>query len=108
MTKINHDTLGVRTFDPNETLRLLQSQRMKFFSWGGQAFTQHKGKWLRFKVNGHHHKGHVYITLNGADLYDVTLTTTKGTIVKEMTDIYFDELVDRIDVAIERIPEYEN
>ena len=51
-------------------------------------FTNYKNKVLRFKVNGHHHKGHVYVAVNGSDLYDVYLTTTRGNIVKEIKDIF--------------------
>ena len=92
--------------DMNGTLAVLRNDFWMFASWGGQAFTNHKDKVLRFKVNGHHHKGHVYLTVNGSDLYDVYLTTTHGNIVKEMRDIYFDELADRIDIAVERVDSY--
>jgi hypothetical protein len=59
-------------------------------------------------VRGHHHKGHVYIFLNGLDLFDVYLTNSKG-IIKDRTDeqgIYNDQLVEWIDEKIERIPDY--
>lgn len=95
-----------RPQDCHGTLQVLSHNRMVFFSWGATAFTNFKDKVLRFKVNGHHHKGHVYVVVNGADLFDVYLTTTRGTIVKEMNDIYFDELQSRVDNAIERIDEY--
>ncbi len=98
---------SVRTQDMNSTLQVLRHNPMVFFSWGVQAMKNFSNKILRFKVNGHHHKGHVYITVNGSDLYDVYLTTTRGNIVKEMKDIYFDELQTRVDNSIERIEEYE-
>lgn len=96
----------VRTQDCNETLQVVSHNKIVFYSWGATAFKNYQNKILRFKVNGHHHKGHVYIVVNGSDLYDVYLTTTRGNIVKEMKDIYFDELQTRIDNAIERIEEY--
>jgi len=59
-------------------------------------------------VSGHHHKGHVYIFVNGMDLFDVYLTTNRGTIVHKSGDmgLYFDQLVEWIDEKVERIPEY--
>ena len=56
---------------------------------------------LRFKVNGFNHKGHVYVGVNGLDLFDVYLTTTKGTIVKVITDIYLMDFIDIVDKAVE-------
>lgn len=97
---------SVRTQNCNETLSVLAHNKMVFYSWGAHAFKNYQNKILRFKVNGHHHKGHVYVVVNGADLYDVYLTTTKGTIVRKMEDIYFDELQSRVDNAIERIEDY--
>ena len=96
----------VRTQNCNETLQVVSHNRIVFYSWGATAFKNYQNKILRFKVNGHHHKGHVYIVVNGSDLYDVYLTTTRGNIVKEMKDIYFDELQTRIDNEIERIEQY--
>lgn len=96
----------VREQDMNGTLAVLRNDFWKFASWGAQAFKNFNNKVMRFKVNGNHHKGHVYVVVNGSDLYDVYLTTTHGNIVKEMIDIYFDELADRIDDSIERIDEY--
>ena len=106
--KLDLEKLGneSRVQDCNETLKVISHNKVTFWSWGAHAFKNYKNKVLRFKVNGHHHKGHVYVAVNGSDLYDVYLTTTHGNIVKEMKDIYFDEIQDRIDNAIERVEEY--
>ena len=52
------------------------------------------------------HKGHVYIFVNGMDLYDVYLTTTRGTIVEKSDGshggLYFDMLTDWIDDRVEK------
>lgn len=55
---------------------------------------------LRLKVNGRLHAGNVIIALNGSDYYEVYLQNDKGTecVNKE---VYFDELGDVIDRAIE-------
>jgi hypothetical protein len=58
------------------------------------------------RVSGHHHKGHVYIFVNGSDLFDVYLTTLQGTIKTIGTDLYFDQLAEWIDERVERIPDY--
>ena len=107
--KLDLEKLGneSRVQDCNETLKVISHNKVTFWSWGAHAFKNYQNKVLRFKVNGHHHKGHVYVAVNGSDLYDVYLTTTRGNIVKDMKDIYFDEIQDRIDNAIERIGEYE-
>ena len=68
--------------------------------------TNIENKGLMFKVNGHHHKGYVLITLDWMDTYDVHLVTTHGNIVKSFEMVYFDMLVEIIDNNIERIEEY--
>ena len=94
-----------------DLMDLLRSSGSIMMSWGSHNFIVDKKKgtqMFRMNVQGHHHKGHVYIFLNGLDLFDVYLTTTQGTI-KDRTDedgLYFDQLVDWIDEKIERIPEY--
>jgi hypothetical protein len=97
-----------RDMDCNEALALLKAYGWGFMSWGPSAFTNCKNKALRFRVNGHHHKGFVYISVNGADLYDYVLTDFNNVVVGEDTDIYFDELFERLDKAIEWIPEYKH
>jgi len=84
-----------------------------FASWGAHAFTVDKTKntrMFRMKVNGHHHKGHVYIFVNGMDLFDVYLTTIRGKIVLKSgaQGLYFDQLVEWIDNKIERIAAYKS
>jgi len=78
----------------------------KFHSWGANKFTNVYNYALKFNVNGHHHKGHVYIMVNGSDLYDVFITTNRGTILDTFKDIYFEDLFDVIDKRIEYISDY--
>lgn len=61
---------------------------------------------LRFRVNGHHHKGHVYLAVNGSDLFDIYLTSVRGNVKTVITDVFIDCLVDVIDNEVERIPAY--
>jgi len=76
------------------------------WSWGAHDWTKMNKSCLRFKVQGHHHKGYVYLVVNGADLFDVYLTTSQGTIKHIMTDVYYDDLISVIDLKVEYIDEY--
>jgi hypothetical protein len=106
-------TKKCRNLDPQELMALLKSGRAVFMSWGPSNFTvdnQRNCRMFRMTVQGHHHQGHVYIFVNGMDLFDVYLTTSQGTI-KDKTDdmgLYFDQLIDWIDRKIERIPIYKD
>jgi hypothetical protein len=95
-----------REFDCNELMQYFNAHKGLFWSWGPQAFTNIGNYCLRFKVNGHHHKGHVYIALNGLDLFDVYLTTTQGTIQQILNDVHIEDLFRFLDEKIERLPEY--
>jgi hypothetical protein len=98
-----------RVLDPKELLTLLRMNINMFWSWGARAFTidnQKNCRMFRMRVSGHHHKGHVYIFVNGSDLFDVYLTTLQGTIKTIGTDLYFDQLAEWIDERVERIPDY--
>lgn len=55
---------------------------------------------LRIKVNGRLHKGYVIVALNGSDYYEVYLHNKKGTVCVH-EEVYYDELGDIIDKAIE-------
>jgi len=100
-----------RVMNPQELMTLLRSSGFTFMSWGATAFTvdnMRKPRMLRFKSNGYKHKGHVYIFVNGSDLFDVYLTTLQGTIIEISGDmgLYFDMLVDWIDTRIEKQDNY--
>jgi len=73
---------------------------------GAENFKNFENKALIFKVNGHHFKDAVVITLNGSDLFDIYYVNRKQEIVDMATDIYFDDLVDTIDKKIEYIADY--
>lgn len=112
--KINYEEIRKqsRNLNPNELLNLLKGDVFKFWSWGAENFTIDKKddcRMFKMTVNGHHHKGHVYIFLNGLDLFDVYLTKKDGEIVQKTSEegLYFDQLVDWIDERVERIEAYE-
>lgn len=109
--KIKFETItkGCREFDAKETMLLLRHNLAIFWCWGAHAFTvdkQRGTRMLRMTVSGRLHKGHVYIFLNGIDLFNVYLTSSQGTIKKISEDLYFDMLTNWIDTNIEKIPAY--
>lgn len=111
--EINCKEASCREMNFDELISLLKSDIMKYWSWGVHNMKIDSAKRMRmFRMNvqGHHHKGHVYIFLNGLDLFDVYLTKTDGIIKSrsEETGLYFDQLVDWIDEKVERIPEYQS
>lgn len=97
---------GCREFDTRETLQLLNMQRQTVWSWGARNFTNLHNKALLFRVSGHHFKGIVAITLNGSDLYDFHLLNRNRDVIYSDTDIFFEDLVERIDKKIEWIADY--
>lgn len=99
---------GEREFNTSETLDLLKRYGFKFWSWGANNFKNLQDKVLTFKVQGHHHKGYVCISLGWDDTYTIRLLTTQGRVKFKMEGVYFDELFDILDEKIERIPEYVN
>ena len=107
-------TKGCREINPKDIILIFQGDRNVFrnvfWSWGAHNFMVDRMKsprMFRMLVNGNHHKGHVYIFLNGLDLFDVYYTSNRGTIKKISKDLYFDMLVNDIDTTIEKIPAYQ-
>ena len=97
-----------REFDFKETMQVLTHNLPIYMSWGVSSRGQMDSKALILKVNGHHHKGYVVITLAWNDTYSVYLVSTHGNLVKEFQEVYFDCLTELIDNHIERIPEYKD
>jgi hypothetical protein len=88
---------------------LLKQSPYVYMSWGCSKITIDQSpnpRVVRLTVSGNHHKGYVYITLNGMDLFDVHLTSKQDIIRDKIEGLYFDQLVEWIDGKIERIPEY--
>ena len=87
-------------------LEILQVNKMVFFSWGvssAHPCTFQKMKALCIKVNGFLHKGLVYIAYNeGADTFEIFCTSSNGLILKEAKDVFFDELLNTVDLLVEK------
>ena len=87
---------------------ILRSQLNIMWSWG---FNSPKAieNGLMFKVEGFIFKGWVKVVYNaGRDLFDISLSDYQKTIVKKIEGVYFDELVNVIDLEVEKVNDYEN
>jgi len=93
--------------------QLIGLGRIKVMSWGAHAWTGTKDA-LLFKVQGHHFKGIVKITLTPMDVYQIEFfkgsnkAAQLGEAIKTFDDVYFDDMVDIIDKYVEYIPAYGN
>lgn len=102
--------LGVREFNPNDTLYVLTKTQggIPYMCWGVTKLIRigltEDGyvKGLLMKVSGRKWKHFVLITLNGLDYYEVRLLNNLMVVQETLDhDIMFDELVDVIDKLIE-------
>jgi hypothetical protein len=99
-------TQGQRDFSQIETMRVLLGNQTIYWSWGVSKKVTLGKVGLMLKVNGHHHKGWVLITLGWEDLYRVHIISNSGKILNEYEGIFFDDLVEIIDNRIEKIKDY--
>lgn len=93
-------------YDVQGALAVIKSQPSKFVCWGVTEIrligeTKEDIRTIRLTANGLIHKGYVYVFLNGKDLYEFYLVSLDGELVKEVKDLFFDQLVDVIDQEIE-------
>lgn len=89
-----------REWDQTEFVNAIRRNRI-VWCWGATAWTKMNDYALRFKVTGYLHQGHVYLSVNAADLFVVTITTTRGKILSITEDVYIDMIVDTIDRLVE-------
>jgi hypothetical protein len=110
MTKIDWKSFATdgnhRSFDDMEGLVGVLRRHQTVWSWGAHAWTKMNDYCLRFKVQGHHHYGHIYLVVNGRDLFDIYLTSLRGTVREHIEDVYLDSLIEVIDDKVERIAAY--
>lgn len=90
----------------------------KVWSWGAHGWIATAEKTLTFKVNAHHFKGIVCITLNESqDLYEIHFfdncrissfakNPKPSNKIQPLLGVYCDQMVDLIDDNIERIAAY--
>lgn len=107
--KIDHNNFNENTcrewHDMQEFVNAIRPLA-KVWSWGARAWTKMNAYCLRFTVSGHHHKGHVYIVVNGRDEFVIYLTSNRGKIKLVIEGIYLDNIIEVIDDKVERIAAY--
>lgn len=90
----------------NYILTILKSDITILMSWGFHNPTVIKDG-LQMHVSGYIHKGIVQIIYqHGLDLFQVRLLLMDGTIVKEINEVYVEDLIDLIDENIEKVRDY--
>jgi hypothetical protein len=99
-------TLLQREFNVGETNDLLNMDMGRVICWGITKRIKVNNGGLLLKVNGHHHKGYVLITLGWEDLYKFHLITDKGVLKESVEGVFFEDLSKQIDQKIEYIPQY--
>ena len=107
MLKKSVNELLLCEFNTDETYSILRSNPSIYLSWGVERCFNVEERGLMMKVNGHHHKGWVLITLGSDDWYRVHILTKYGEVLDSFTEVCFDELVQTIDDRIEWVDEYE-
>ena len=90
-------------------LTILKSRLDIVTSWGLDPETLRPIKYgIQFHVQGFKHTGLVRVILNeGADLFEVTLLSEAGEVVKHIEDVFLDMLISTIDEAVEKTDDYE-
>lgn len=97
----------MRTEEQKQSLEIANTIRQQLFgtgtvkvwSWGAHNWVAIPNG-LLFKVQGFIFKGYVAINLMPDDTYTIKLVKDQK-IVKEFSDVHFDEMVDLIDVNVE-------
>ena len=87
-------------------MKVLSMRKITLMSWG---FNSPKviTDGLQFEVNGFKHSGLVNVIYqHGLDLFKICLLSKEMELVKELTEIYFDELVSTIDEHVEMVENY--
>ena len=103
------DYLYQREFDTNQTLEVLTHNKTIYWTWGVTQLYNCHNKGLLMKVNGHHHKDYVLVTLSWDDMYNIYFLDKDMNIPNEnerIEGLFFDQIVEVIDNRIERIGEY--
>lgn len=103
----NYECLAQREFNVKETFDLISKYNTQvYWCWGVEKVVNYYDKGLILLVNGHHHKGVVFIRLSWNDTYSYFLLNKDLSIKLERNEVYFDQLQEMIDKDIEYIEDY--
>lgn len=101
---VNELTEDKRLWDSQELYSLIKNTSI-FWSWGVSTRANIENKAMLLKVNGHHFKGIVLITLAANDTFTIYYIK-EDKVVDSIENIYIDELVNTIDKKVEYIDAY--
>ena len=103
MEHLEELTEDKRCFDVADLLNEIK-RTVKFCSWGAR-YCNYFDKGLLLLVNGHLFTGGVFITLAGNDTFTIYYIKDRK-VVDQIANIYIEDLIDTIDIKVERIPAY--
>ena len=87
-------------------MKILSLRKITLMSWGFNS-PQVITDGLQFRVNGFKHQGLVQVIYeHGLDLFKIRLVVNENELVKEITEVYVDELTDVIDQNVELVEDY--
>lgn len=87
-------------------LKILSLRKITLMSWGFNSPKVIKDG-LEFNVNGFLHQGLVQVIYQqGIDLFKIRIVVNENEQVKEITEVYVDELTDVIDQNVELVEDY--
>ena len=106
------DKVGIFIMEmANYILSILKTAPQICMSWGmcqAKAYRKDGMEGLLFRVSGFKHCGFVAVFYNeGADCFEIELQDGSEAVESRETDVYFDELVDRIDRLVEKTAHYD-
>lgn len=88
-----------------EILKLIGDDLLHMMSWGFSDPTIIENG-LQFKVSGLLHKGWVKVIYNKNGQYDILIIGKKDMVKTSIEDISLDQLINQIDLLVERVPNY--
>lgn len=87
-------------------MSIFRTQLMVVWSWGLHN-VKAVDNGLTFDVDGYKFCGTVEVVYNeGYDLFDISFIKS-GNVTEVIKGVYFDGLIDAIDITVERTPDYE-
>lgn len=90
----------------NYILKILQSNLSIVWSWGFNS-PRPINNGLIFNVNGFIHQGAVCISyIYDTDNFTIQLINRHNEVCKEISGVYIDNLIDVIDLSVERVSNY--
>lgn len=103
---------GLRDFYSREELCAAMARNPKVWSWGVHSFAHIDKTILRFRVQGRHFTGMVWLAVNGMDLFNIYYSKVKRSangcieLIEKVEGVYIEDLIDTIDKKVEYITKY--